>query len=330
LVDLLFAFLPNVLIPSGLNTEESFQKLYQSSVTFLFATNLLFIVIANIIRIAKGSKLAIFYTTANIPVILGAIIYYSNYYNITTIEFGWLNPVALGLSIETFLISFGFAYRYNFINKEKQQLLKHLNEQQRDLASQILNTQEEEQKRIAADLHDELGGSLAAIKMTMQSYNLPDNQSQTLNYLIDTASTNARHIAHNLMPPEFENTSLQTLLEKFYQRISTDGKINFYFHYIGKNGNFNKHEELIIYRIIMELTNNIIKHSKATEATLQLIYHERSLTMLAEDNGIGMKRGDTGGIGLKNVRLRVQFLNGNINFDSGSIGTTIVIQIPFK
>ncbi|MEO7044984.1 MAG: 7TM diverse intracellular signaling domain-containing protein [Ferruginibacter sp.] len=330
IVDILFAFLPNILIRTSLNAADSFQRFYQSSITFLFATNLLFIVIANIIRIVKGSKLAIFYTIANVPVILGAIIYYSNYYSITTIAFGWLNPVAFGLSIETFLISFGFAYRYNFINKEKRQLLVHLNEQQRDLASQILNTQVEEQKRIAADLHDELGGSLAAIKMTLQSFKLSNYQSETLNYLIDTASTSARHIAHNLMPPEFENTSLQTLLEKFYQRISADGKINFHFHSSGKNENFNKHEELIIYRIMMELTNNILKHSKASEATLQLIYGEKFLTMLAEDNGIGINKGDIVGIGLKNVRLRVQFLNGNINIDSSSIGTTVVIQIPFK
>jgi len=134
-----------------------------------------------------------------------------------------------GLIAEVIIISYGLMYRYNQYKKEKENLAFELQEQKIKTSQEILATQEQEQKRIAADLHDELGGNLAAIKMTLQSFNLPESQTDTLNYLIDTASDNARHIAHNLMPPEFENTSLQVLLEKFYQRMNTEGKINFHF-----------------------------------------------------------------------------------------------------
>lgn len=236
----------------------------------------------------------------------------------------------IGLMAEIFIISYGLMYRYNQYKKEKETLAVQLQEEKIKSAEEILKAQEQEQKRIAADLHDELGGNLAAIKMTLQSFNLPEPQSDTLNYLIDIASNNARHIAHNLMPPEFENTSLQILLEKFYQRINMEGKINFHFYYSGKNNRFNKQEDLVIYRIIMELTSNIVKHAHATEAAIQLIYHEKQLTIAAEDNGKGFTKETSPGMGLKNVEARVHFLSGSINVDSGNKGTTIMIQIPFK
>jgi len=86
----------------------------------------------------------------------------------------------------------------------------------------------------------------------------------------------------------------------------------------------------VIYRIIMELTNNIVKHSHATEATIQIIYHEKQMTLMVEDNGKGITQETLPGIGLKNVVARVHFLNGTLNVDSGNKGTTLMIQIPFK
>ena len=236
----------------------------------------------------------------------------------------------IGLIAEVIIISYGLMYRYNQYKKEKENLAFQLQEEKLNTTKEILNTQEQEQKRIAADLHDELGGNLAAIKMTLQSFKLPAEQAETMNYLIDTASDNARHIAHDLMPPEFENTTLEVLLDKFYQRINMEGKINFHFYYSGKNNQFNKQEDLAIYRIIMELTNNIIKHSNATEASVQLVYHENQMTLVVEDNGMGNIQGSKTGIGLKSVQSRVNFLNGDMNIDSGKHGTTIMIQIPFK
>ena len=330
IIDIFFAFLPIVATFLGWREKSTFQIFYQSSISILFAVNLLFIIVTNAVRILKGNKLAIFYALANIPVIFGAIIYYTNYYNVTNITFSWLNPVALGLSIETFLISFGFAYRYNLIGKEKQKLLVHLNEQQQELTRQIINTQELEQKRIAEDLHDELGGNLAAIKMTLQSFHLPQKQSQILMQLIDDASTNTRNIAHNLMPPEFEKTILNDVLSNYYSRLNTESNTRFHFHTSGEDHQFSKEDELVIYRTIIELTGNILKHAQATEATIQLIYYDNQLEIMTEDNGKGITRKDNDGIGLKNVQSRVTYLNGEMRIDSGPGGTTIMIQFPYK
>ena len=330
-IDLFISFIPNIGMLFGLGNKVVFQEIYQVSISILFATNLVFIVTANILRLLNRNKLAIFYAAANIPVIIGTIIYYSSYYNITNIWFGWLNPIAFGLSIETFVISFGFAYRYNLINKEKQGLLLHINEQQKEITRQIINAQESEQKRIAEDLHDELGGNLAAIKMTMQSFSLDDDKSQLLSMMIDKASVNARNIAHNLMPPEFNETKLNDLLTNHFLRLNQEGDIKLNFHFSDNlDDHFTKQDKLIIYRILLELVNNCLRHAFATEITIQLIDHLNQLAIMVEDNGQGISKSSTDGIGLKNMQSRVNYLNGTLNIDSNANGTTITIQIPYK
>lgn len=236
----------------------------------------------------------------------------------------------IGMVAEAIIISFGLMYRYNQFKKEKELLKTELERQQSEVTKQVIMAQEAEQKRIAEDLHDELGGNLAAIKMTLQRFSIPESQSAELIQLIDNASINARNISHNLMPPDFEQTSLKELLENNFRHLNKETRTRFYFHYTGNNNHFDKQEELMIYRIVMELTNNIIKHAKASESTIQFIYHEKHLALVVEDNGCGFYQDSSKGIGLKNILSRVNYLNGTLDIDSGNHGTTIMIEIPYK
>ncbi|MEO6220971.1 MAG: 7TM diverse intracellular signaling domain-containing protein [Ginsengibacter sp.] len=236
----------------------------------------------------------------------------------------------IGLVVEAIIISFGLMYRYNRFKKDKERLVVELQTQSAEAAKQILFTQEAEQKRIALDLHDELGGNLAAIKMTLQTFNLPAKQSDTVKKLIDKASNNARNIAHNLMPPEFEEIKLGDLLKNYYKQLSDENTCKFGFHSSGSSTHFDKQDELMIYRIFMELSNNILKHAFATDATLQLIYYDKYLEIMAEDNGKGFSENRNDGIGLKSIYSRLNYLKGKITIDSGKSGTTIMIQIPYK
>ena len=239
-------------------------------------------------------------------------------------------PFQIGLLVEVVIISFGLMYRYNLFKKEKEQLAGELKDQQLKVSGQILATQENERKRIAEDLHDELGGNLAAIKMALQSFELPNQQNAILKGLIDNASVNARDIAHNLMPPDFEKTGLRDMLRAYYQRQATEKNISFQFYASDPVASFDKQDELMMYRILLELTNNIYKHSMATEATIQLVYYDSYLEMMIEDNGKGFSNPQTTGIGLKNIRSRVDYLGGSLNIDTGKKGTTVIIRIPYK
>ncbi|MEO6141172.1 MAG: 7TM diverse intracellular signaling domain-containing protein [Ginsengibacter sp.] len=236
----------------------------------------------------------------------------------------------IGLVAEAIIISFGLMHHYKKFKKEKEQLLIKLETQSAEAAKQILITQQEEQQRIALDLHDELGGNLAAIKMRLQSFHLPESQTEIVNQLIDDASSRARNIAHNLMPPHFEETSLVELLNNYFQTLSHSGLCKFRFYSSDTSHSFDKQSELTIYRIFMELSNNIIKHSSATEATIQIIYYDEYLELMVEDNGTGFQNEQQNGLGLKNVHARVNYLKGTLNIDSEKSGTTIMIQIPYN
>lgn len=240
------------------------------------------------------------------------------------------NLFQIGLLTEVVIISFGLMLRYNQYKKEKDSLKEKLELQQLQASIEILKTQENEQKRIARDLHDELGGNLAALKMTLSGLELPAEKIQFMLGLIDKTSSSARNIAHNLMPPEFEKTTLTDILTNYFKKLNTENSVSFHFQVIGQPYQFSKQEELMIYRVILELTNNIIRHSRASEANVQFFYFENHLEIMVEDNGIGFSGSSSQGMGIKNVQSRINYLNGKITIDSESHGATIIIHVPFK
>jgi signal transduction histidine kinase len=197
---------------------------------WIISTSLLMVILSCIEKILQKNQLAWFYLLAISVTVIGGLLSIIAVSGLVDWSFLLMPPstVEMGLTLEAIIICFGILYRYNFYKKEKDALTFQLQEEKIKAAGAIITTQEQEQKRIAADLHDELGGNLAAIKMTLQSFHLSAKQKETINYLIDKASNNTRNIAHDLMPPEFENTSLLELLDKFYLRLNTKGTIIFY------------------------------------------------------------------------------------------------------
>ena len=234
----------------------------------------------------------------------------------------------VGMVIETIIISFGLMYRYGIYQKEKESLKWELDKQMSKNVNEIIDAQENERKRIAEDLHDDLGSNLAVIKLNLQSLKGNGEQKESIIQLVDDTASRVRQVSHNLMPPGFASTDLKDILNSHFQHLNNETDIHFDFHLIGDNKNFNKEKELMIYRIIMELTNNILKHSKATEATVQLFHTMYSLELIVEDNGIGISGDREDGIGLKNIQSRVGILQGDLTIDSNSLGTTVIISIP--
>jgi len=280
-------------------------------------------------RIADGFKPARLYGLALMGALLSTVLYLLNLLDVIPDIIPKYVYLPIGFAFELILLSVALISSYNYYKKKHGELSLDLVNQQLVFSRQLLEVQELEQKRIAQDLHDELGGNLAAIKMNLQSL-VPDNeQSAKVIELIDKTSHNARHIAHNLMPPEFEETDLDELLLNFFNRLNREGSIRFEFLVTGKDGHFDKQKALIIYRIILELTNNIIRHSGATKAIIQLINYDKHLEIVAEDNGKGFSHTSADGIGLRNIYSRVNFLRGAMNIDSGIAGTTTIITIPY-
>lgn len=305
-------------------------KIYLTAYPIMLASTFILAFFCCIEKLIQGYRLAIFYLVA-----IGFVIVSGTLMALGIMERKYylsLPPTLYDLSmvVETLIICFGILYRYILIKKEKEKLEKSFREHQLGVSEQLIKTQETERKRIAEDLHDELGSSLAALKLRLQKTVLPKEEMNDILNVVDRASTDARNISHNLMPPEFEKTNLEELLTSYFKRLSNETSTRFHFHCSGYKNLFSKDNELMIYRIVMELTSNILRHADATEATVQLIYFENQLEIMAEDNGRGIEDKNNGGIGLRNINSRVDYLGGQLKIDSSANGTTIMIQIPYK
>ncbi|MGB8192514.1 MAG: sensor histidine kinase [Chitinophagaceae bacterium] len=232
-----------------------------------------------------------------------------------------------------FKVPLGFTIiisRYSNFLHVKMRALHPLHKPNIRISEQIIKSQEQERERIARDLHDQLGGTLATIKMQMQGYAFKDSRMEQTVALIDKASEDVRNIAHDLMPKDFESTDLHTILHGLVGRLNSQGSMQFTFIHTNVVLPLPKQFELVLFRIILELVTNVVKHSAATEAVVQLVYHENNLDLVVEDNGRGFDTEITPGLGLKNIRSRSAYLKGKVHIDSGSKGTIVIIGLPYE
>lgn len=230
--------------------------------------------------------------------------------------------VPFGVLIDSLIITYAQTKRFNIFARERNQYLSELIESK----NQILQTQETERRRLAQDLHDDLGGTLSAIKGRIANEAV---HLETI-HLVEKAIEDLRLVSRNLMPPELTNEGLVKAIFHTIERLQNASKIEFTYIPFGKVVQLSEEKELNIYRIVAELLNNIVKHSKATKAIIQLVYYNNYLLISLEDNGIGINTNEnTWGIGLKNINSRVEFMKAKIITDSSIKGTTFIIEVPY-
>ena len=222
-------------------------------------------------------------------------------------------------------------------NALQQEQIKFLQRQQQVVSLQgMVNGQETERSRIAKDLHDGLGGLFSTIKMyfsTLQheQQSLQNNALFVKSYeLIDTASEEVRRIAHNMMPEVLMKLGLNHALQDMCANISAGKLLQVKLQSYGMEQRMNASTEIMLYRIVQELLNNIIKHAKATNAIVQFNRKDNWLTITVEDNGCGFnfqRADEIKHTGLETIKSRVNYLNGNITIDSeAEVGTTVLME----
>ena len=249
---------------------------------------------------------------------------------------------AAGLALLAFFVFFSFNARM----KANKKIAGHKAEIQRQRIQQLeqdkklgalkamFEGQEKERLRIANDLHDGLGGLLTSIKSHFNALHGASEKNQLIaktNELIDTACGEVRRVSHNMMPRALAMSGLKGALEDLAQDIRQQN-IHCELETIGLEENMPRAQSAMIYRIIQELTNNVLKHAGAKNLLLQLMLKNNQLRILVEDDGDGFGVEDAfnkKGLGLSSVVSRVEFLHGKIDWDSvKGEGTTVNILIP--
>lgn len=225
--------------------------------------------------------------------------------------------------------------------KQKTLYQQEYNRQQNELFNVIVSTQDQERKRIAQDLHDSLGSVLSAAKLKLSSLEeskkllSPDQleKYKTSLALLDEASSELRNISHNIMPATLSKLGIVAALQNLIANISSHSGLQISFTAHALEGRIEETAEISIYRIILELINNIVKHADARKVTIQLIKYPNYINLVIEDDGRGFNYSkavdEKKGIGLGNIQSRVEYLNGTIDIDSSpGKGTTVIIEVP--
>jgi signal transduction histidine kinase len=227
--------------------------------------------------------------------------------------------------------------------KQKNRYQQSLNRQQNELFNAIVSTQDQERKRIAQDIHDSLGSVLSAVKLKLSSLKetpplLSAEQQEkyhTALSLLDEASSELRNISHNIMPATLSKLGIVAALQNLIGKISSHSGLQVQFSAHGFDGRLDESTEISIYRIVLELINNVVKHAEADKVTVQMIKYPSYINLTVEDNGKGFDYEKAleqkKGIGLGNIASRVEYLNGTLSLDSSAgKGTTVIIDIPYK
>ncbi|MDQ6531317.1 sensor histidine kinase [Flavobacterium sp. LHD-85] len=214
-----------------------------------------------------------------------------------------------------------------------QKINSILKEQELELIKASITGQDKERQRISQELHDSIGGNLAAIKLQVNHLNSSNfSNIQKISLQLDETYQQVRNLSHTLLPKKFSQNKFLEVLESYLNNISEASKIKIsYIPYPKKE--INELDETIqfeIFKIIQELLTNTIKHAKASEIEIQLNYIENIFNLLFEDNGIGFQTENISkGIGLVNLENRINKLNGSLVIDSKQKrGTIFNIEIP--
>jgi signal transduction histidine kinase len=251
-----------------------------------------------------------------------------------------LNFILIGSLLMALLV--GLLLYRNYKQKQQlqqQQISELVTERKLFTTEAILKGEEQERARLAKDLHDGLSGMLSGVKFSLQNMqgNLimtPDNQQSFARSLdmLDNSITEMRRVAHNMLPEGLVRYGLDVALKDYVTEINKTGVVTVVYQSMGmENAGIEQTVAISIYRVVQELLNNVIKHAAASTVLVQILKEAGKLIINVEDNGKGFDTDlieSAAGMGWKNIRSRIELLNGKIDIQSGAgKGTAVNIEM---
>ena len=232
-----------------------------------------------------------------------------------------------------------------FITYQKRLLRKELelnrvkSEQQQEILKNTVLAQEKERRRIARDLHDEVGAMLSVVKLNLGRIekNVEPGKprelaTETKSYLNDTI-TQVRRISRALLPPSLEKLGLYYALEEMANWVNKSDELHIETCKLGEQFRFDSKQELAVFRVVQEILNNAIKHSGASKIKLNMKFSDGQLAIVICDNGKGFELDEKmhTGLGLKNLASRTEVLGASFKMKSTpGKGTSAILYLKTK
>jgi two-component system NarL family sensor kinase len=249
----------------------------------------------------------------------------------------------IGMLILTIGLVLFIIFHQRRVSRYQQTLQKMEQEQQKILLTASIKLQEEERQRLAADLHDDAGPLLATARLYLNENLVNQDKATQLQsifqarQIIDDTIQLVRNISHSLMPPTLKNFGLESAVNDLFQKISGSGSMNASSRFHDYKDRLKTEKELIVFRIVQELVNNILKHSNSSFIHLTQNVHGDKFYVRVHHDGRGIVQSDFEklnksniGLGLKNISSRLRVVHGNIYFEKDISQTyyKITIELP--
>src|SRR5687768_3545609 len=251
---------------------------------------------------------------------------------------GTMGMVVLTVGLILFII-----FHQRKVIRYQMKLQQMEQEQQKILLNASIKLQEEERQRLAADLHDDAGPLLATARLYLNENLVNMDKTTQLQHIynaksiIDDTIQLIRNISHSLMPPTLKNFGLESAVNDLFQKISGSQTMNASCRFHDYRERLNPEQEQIVFRILQELINNILKHSNASFIHLTQNTNGDKFFIRVHHDGRGLTQTDfekmnksTGGLGLKNIQSRLKVLHGKIHFEKDLSQTyyKVTIELP--
>ena len=251
---------------------------------------------------------------------------------------GTLGMLALTIGLILFII-----FHQRKVIRYQLRLQSMEQEQQKILLNASIRLQEEERQRLAADLHDDAGPLLATARLYLNENLVNQDKATQLQsifqarQILDDTIQLIRNISHSLMPPTLKNFGLESATNDLFQKISGSGTINASSRFHDYRERLKPEIELIVFRVIQELINNILKHSNSSFIHLTQNMHDGMFILRIHHDGRGIVQADFEklnksniGLGLKNINSRLRVAQGKIFFEKDPSQTyyKVTIEIP--
>jgi signal transduction histidine kinase len=228
--------------------------------------------------------------------------------------------------------------------KEAEEKLYSYQKQLKKFSEELQNKIEEERNQISRTLHDSIGQSLSLLRIKLNSCKedaVEPKQKKEYEEFISTIEeiiTELKSISHSLKPRALESMGLKMAITHLINDISEGTGIIGELNFADEDVRYDEKLEINLFRIVQESLNNILKYAQATKFGVQLINSKNSIRLIISDNGKGFNpeevlknSGLNGGMGLLNIKERVESFGGNLKIDSNeNDGTILFIEIPIK
>jgi signal transduction histidine kinase len=247
---------------------------------------------------------------------------------------GWPLPfdvetyVILALTVLADLVffTFGLTYRYRHAQQGNQRLELNLLQSRQDAQQQVIFSLEDERRRLAQDLHDDVGPLLSTAKgyVSRLARDNPAPSLQRAQTLLDEAADELRTLSHQLLPNQLDQTGLIDAIDETVRKLTHRG-VPIQFVYLGQVRSMGRQAEQLLFSLATQLIRNALTHAQATEVTVQLLYHPEEVTLSVEDNG---RPANHHVAEEANLRTKVELLKAELLIDATDEGNSVMLRVP--